>query len=264
VCRAGRRGCPSPEAEISVFEICRAYSRNDVYQALDVPAGRRRGNWETGYTTYDGEVFIFANVGAPGRSGHDYDNQWIGEQLLWWGKKGSRLHQPTIRKILESGSFVHIFTRSDNRMPFIYAGRGHVVSTQDTSPVQVTWAFDGGDDFEALPEEIGDPQLFPEGATRRIAVNVFERDREARRICIQHYGYSCVVCGFDFNKFYGSVGSTYIHVHHLVPLSEVGGDYLVDPIKDLRPICANCHAMIHRRNPPLAIGELQGLIAQRP
>jgi len=34
-------------------------------------------------------------------------------------------------------------------------------------------------------------------------------------------------------------------VHHLVPISKIGKKYRVDPIKDLRPVCPNCHAVIH-------------------
>ena len=36
-----------------------------------------------------------------------------------------------------------------------------------------------------------------------------------------------------------------IHVHHLKMLSECEGGYEVDPIKDLRPVCPNCHMVIH-------------------
>jgi 5-methylcytosine-specific restriction protein A len=40
----------------------------------------------------------------------------------------------------------------------------------------------------------------------------------------------------------------------------MGEDYIVDPEKDLVTICANCHAMVHRRNPPLTIDELKRLL----
>ncbi len=36
------------------------------------------------------------------------------------------------------------------------------------------------------------------------------------------------------------MGEGFIHVHHLKPLSEVGYEYRVDPIRDLRPVCPNC------------------------
>ncbi|MDJ0530571.1 MAG: HNH endonuclease, partial [Microcystis sp. M53600_WE12] len=70
----------------------------------------------------------------------------------------------------------------------------------------------------------------------------------------------CFVCGFDFSKVYGELGDGFIHVHHLRPLSEIKQQYRVDPINDLRPVCPNCHAMIHRRTPPLSIKELQEVL----
>ncbi|HEX9840255.1 MAG TPA: HNH endonuclease [Anaerolineales bacterium] len=48
-----------------------------------------------------------------------------------------------------------------------------------------------------------------------------------------------------------------IHVHHLIPLSEIKGTYDLDPIKDLVPVCPNCHAIIHSTQPPLTIEQLK-------
>lgn len=107
---------------MSSFEVGAKYARRDVYEIVKVPANRRRGNWETGYTSFHGEVFIFANIGVPGRSGHDYDNVWLGDKLRWRGKTGSRLHQPMIKEMLEPSTRVHIFTRSDARHAFTYEG----------------------------------------------------------------------------------------------------------------------------------------------
>jgi len=57
-------------------------------------------------------------------------------------------------------------------------------------------------------------------------------------------------------KTYGDVGLEFIHVHHLRQLSEVGGEYEIDPITDLRPVCPNCHAIIHRRMPAYSLDEV--------
>ncbi|WP_409574836.1 HNH endonuclease [Thiobacillus sp.] len=53
------------------------------------------------------------------------------------------------------------------------------------------------------------------------------------------------MCGFSFADTYGRHAETYIQVHHLVPLASIGQEYRIDPIKDLLPVCANCHAVIH-------------------
>ena len=92
------------------------------------------------------------------------------------------------------------------------------------------------------------------------AVNVFERSRKARQKCIDHYGLNCAVCGFNFGEVYGEVGIGIIHVHHLKPLAEIDLEYKVDPVRDLRPVCPNCHAVIHSSDDPLPIDQLRDMI----
>jgi putative restriction endonuclease len=110
-----------------------------------------------------------------------------------------------------------------------------------------------------IPEEI-DEKVYPEGAVRSINVNAYERSTEARNRCISCYGPKCDICKFDFGIVYGEKLAGYIHVHHLRPLSEIKGEYTVDPIKDLRPVCPNCHAVIHSRKPPYSVEEVQLMI----
>ena len=113
-----------------------------------------------------------------------------------------------------------------------------------------------------LPEEIDVAEVFVEGAARQITVNAYERNPAARSRCITHYGTKCFVCAFDFGASYGEMLEGYIHVHHLRQLSDIGGKYEVDPIEDLRPVCPNCHAVIHRRKPPFSIDEVKVMLAQ--
>ena len=109
----------------------------------------------------------------------------------------------------------------------------------------------------SYPEEVApSPQLF-EGAATSVLVNSYERNPKARRACVAHYGYRCSVCGLSFAEVYGGLGEDFIHVHHLVEISSVGREYAIDPIRDLRPVCANCHAMLHRKVPAISIEELK-------
>ncbi len=114
-----------------------------------------------------------------------------------------------------------------------------------------------------LPDELDEMEEFYEGAVKSIKVNAFERDQKARNICIEHYGAKCEVCGMTFESRYGEVGKGFIHVHHLKPLSEIGAEYKVDPINDLRPVCPNCHAMLHMRKPPYSIDEVKDMIKKQ-
>jgi predicted HNH restriction endonuclease len=115
-------------------------------------------------------------------------------------------------------------------------------------------------DDETFPEEVIDAQIYYEGATKHITVNVYERSAKARKACIEHYGVNCFVCGFNFKSAYGDDGYGFIHVHHLKPLSEVSEEYRLDPVRDMRPVCPNCHAMIHRRIPAYKIEEIKQML----
>ena len=102
---------------------------------------------------------------------------------------------------------------------------------------------------------------YEEGKKVRFLSNRYERNPINRYICLQNKGYTCSVCGFNFEKQYGEIGKSFIHVHHVIPVSKMGEGYVVDPIKDLVPVCPNCHAMIHRTDPPMTIEELKSRIA---
>jgi hypothetical protein len=111
-----------------------------------------------------------------------------------------------------------------------------------------------------LPEELEKGSAYSEGNAERILVNRYERDPRAKRDCIRHYGAICRVCGFDFVAKYGPAMDGFIHVHHLKPLAKLGSNYKVDPIKDLRPVCPNCHAVLHRKDPPYSVEEVIKLL----
>lgn len=110
-----------------------------------------------------------------------------------------------------------------------------------------------------IPEEVSSENLL-EGSTRRIEINSYERNQIARRKCIEHYGSSCTVCEIDLRLVYGPIAQGYIHVHHIKPLSEVGVEYSVYPIQDLRPVCPNCHAIIHLGGHTRSIEEVRELV----
>ena len=110
---------------------------------------------------------------------------------------------------------------------------------------------------EIETEEHSNPEGLPEGAKIRVEVNRYERNRFNRAACIEILGDSCKACGLNFRDVYGEIGDGYIHVHHLTPVSEIGENYKVDPSRDLVPLCPNCHAMVHRKNPPMTIPELK-------
>lgn len=106
------------------------------------------------------------------------------------------------------------------------------------------------------------PGTYPQSALSRISANRYERDPEARRICLAQHGFSCAVCRFDFEAVYGPEGRGFISIHHLVPASQLTPGYELDPVRDLLPLCPNCHSMAHRRSVPFTPAELRRMISR--
>lgn len=108
-----------------------------------------------------------------------------------------------------------------------------------------------------FPDEVSETPVFTEGAIRQVLVNAYERSAAAREACIAHHGTACKVCSIDFSTIYGEIGVGFIHVHHIRKIADLGSVYAVDPVRDLVPVCPNCHAMLHRTDPPLGVQELR-------
>ncbi len=137
-------------------------------------------------------------------------------------------------------------------------GEDRYFESVEFAPVPAPSLFAG----QASPSnaDVGTASGFVEGGALQVELTRYERSTAARRVCIAHWGTRCYVCGFDFEVAYGELGAGYIQVHHLVPVADIGEEYEVDPVNDLRAICPNCHAMIHRQEPPRTIEELQGIV----
>ena len=71
--------------------------------------------------------------------------------------------------------------------------------------------------------------------------------------------YSCAVCGFSFEDFYGALGCEYIEAHHIVPVSTLTKDTKMT-VSDLVGVCSNCHRMLHRSNDPISVKELENIV----
>lgn len=100
-----------------------------------------------------------------------------------------------------------------------------------------------------------------EGAQKSLCTKRYERSRKARQACLDYFGYTCKVCGMNFEACYGIEFKEIIEVHHIVPVSRIGKEYVVDPIKDLIPVCPNCHTALHsKKNGTYTPEELRTLI----
>jgi 5-methylcytosine-specific restriction protein A len=141
--------------------------------------------------------------------------------------------------------------------PSKIGGFEEILTNKSLKMVGNSWYASDGEMSISLAEEIIDPGKYIEGASKTVSVNVYERNAKARKKCIAHHGYNCSVCDFNFREEYGSIGENFIHVHHVIPLGEIRKEYELDPVKDLIPICPNCHAMIHSTQPALTVSQLK-------
>jgi predicted HNH restriction endonuclease len=105
-----------------------------------------------------------------------------------------------------------------------------------------------------------------EGAMQRVVRNRYERNPTARRACVAHYGAYCLICGFNFEAAYGPTAAGFIHVHHIEMMkANKRKAHKIDPLRDLRPVCPNCHAVIHLKPRPYTIREVTEMVrANRP
>lgn len=107
-----------------------------------------------------------------------------------------------------------------------------------------------------------DRKVVPDSEGRKCLVQhaTYERSQKNRRLAIEKHGTTCAVCNFNFDDTYGEDHAAgYIQIHHIKPVSEYEGE--VNPETDLVPLCANCHAMAHRRRATVTpIEKLKALI----
>lgn len=160
------------------FEQGRTYTRADVQDLLDVADEKRGGDWDTGYHRHDGAIYVFCSVGTAGRTGHDYQNRWEGDRLIWFGKRGSRLGQSLVRDLTGGVITVHVFWREQDRSPFMYAGVGRPEAIFDTSPVEVHWSFPKG--MGGLRAAATDDEL--EGELARMALMIHQRIKKSGQV----------------------------------------------------------------------------------
>src|SRR5699024_661750 len=144
---------------------------------FNVPKNQQKGNWNTGYTTFNNDIFIFANINSVGRTGHIYDNKFIGDELQWFGKKTHSLQSKSIQSMLETKGNVYIFTRENSeKTDFIYQGNARVKTYDNTTSVKIIWQFndENEDHLNEIPEEIDNPGNTKEGLIKKFMFTIIK------------------------------------------------------------------------------------------
>ncbi len=154
-------------------------------------------------------------------------------------------------------------------------GTSHLVANQLTIEYLMGNNFSWSDvkpALVALSNPKTDIDIFKEifegdtGATKE--TKIYKRSKELRDAAIdtflKDYGaLSCNICTFNYEETYGNAGKGFIEVHHKTPIYMYKGADQVktieQAIKNLAPVCANCHRIIHRTRPPYTIEQVAGI-----
>ncbi len=244
------------------------YTRKQAWSVLNPGAPfPNGGSWVTGYVVHDSALIIFANIDSPGRTGHDFPNEYDHEkrEMLWFGKPNAHSQQQTFRKLFDGVLTPHIFVRWNSKITkFLYLGVPRISSFTDSVEIKggvetIQLVFEWDEQKDNPPPE-GSIIGSVEGNLITSVNNRYERNPALRLACIEHYGVICQICGFDFESTYGELGKDYCQVHHITPLSEVAESHYVDPLNDLIPLCANCHAIMHRGAKVLLPAQLKAIV----
>lgn len=220
-------------------------------------------SWSCGNTkkARQGDIFFLLKVGAGERGviGCGYISSAPYEKPHWDEAKraagGVALRTDLLLKALSDKP---IITSQELKRRFpsqLWSPQSSGVSVADPVAKELFEEIRGSYGFKAAtPAEI---KTYADGKPKLVTYKTYDRNPDARQACIEHYGYDCAVCGFNFGKVYGELGREFVEVHHLRQVADVGEEHLVNPVEDLRPVCANCHRMLHKSRPPLGVDALR-------
>jgi len=215
-----------------------------------------------------GDIMLIAlsNIGKGEKSIRyimNYDGFYedhLGESQQLWGKQWRYIIKGTNIQPVEPFNMEDVQTREK---PYVFnMGNYLYVASEDETAV-LHWILSEEQMPQFIyPDELPDESKeHREGKKKTVTVNVYERNPDARRACIYRYGAKCFICEFDFGREYGEKCEGMIHVHHLKMVSKADKEYIVDPIEDLRPVCPNCHMVLHsKKDGCYSISEVKAML----
>ncbi len=111
--------------------------------------------------------------------------------------------------------------------------------------------------------------IIEEGFIRSNHVKTRFRSKKLIEIAKEHFKKHnkiyCEACNFNFEEFYGLAGKGFIEIHHLKPIFAYEDNLeqsIMDALKNVVPVCSNCHRIIHRKKAIiLSIEKLKDMIA---
>jgi hypothetical protein len=225
------------------FAIGKEYTRRDLKLLTGQDADQMGGDWYTGYAELENEFFIFCTIGGAGRTGDDYGNYFIGEDLVWSTKKNKKRTSGQTKRLLSPNSIKYLFTRDNDGPVFTYKGIAKAKSVEGDLPVKVLWSINGTDSSPVYFARLCWNTLCwvrPSGSAPKSEVNTFASENGfgheewlfdfSRSLDGYQYGFIQGV-RFSSKRLAGTTFS--VELYSIAP----GGDrFLVGRIKNLEAI----------------------------
>lgn len=158
-------------------------------------------------------------------------------------------------------------------------GRNYLNKNIDALQYLLSNNFKYSDIEDSLKEIVTEPNIevfdendsVQEGSKIERKSAIYERSAKLRRYAIDYFTQGgrivCNCCTFDFNAFYGvGLANNYIEIHHVKPVFKYQNEEmektLEKAVRNLMPVCSNCHRVIHRKwSEPVDIEVLKRAIA---
>ena len=230
-----------------------------------------------GYATANKWKIDLTNFGSKEKNGfiHNVTIVWIapdpngGSKIVGWYKNATVYSEPQTRPApLTYSYFFKAKTKDcvllpEERRIFNFNKKFRYLWYKDIDPKireDVIGYIDSSDNYADFddPVEVD----FKDSEGKKILKTHIKTERSIR--LIKEFkkslvSFKCSVCGFDFEKTYGTIGKDFIEAHHKKPVSSLKLSQEVS-IKDLVAVCSNCHRMLHRKTPPFTVRELKSKI----
>lgn len=139
----------------------------------------------------------------------------------------------------------------------------------DNNRVNIQYVLSSGFEYNDVKTSLGNvykarsatiihyDEIISEGESKNVKTKSYERSYKLRNAAIEHFSHNgiiiCDCCGFEFKSFYGEkYGASCIEIHHMKPIFQYNSmsvtQTIDEALKNLLPVCPNCHRVIHKNN----------------
>tara|TARA_B100000427_G_scaffold257056_1_gene220810 strand:+ start:1313 stop:2740 length:1428 start_codon:yes stop_codon:yes gene_type:complete len=138
-----------------MFKIYSFYSKNDIYEILNVPKEKQGGHWNKGHASFNNIHFIFANIDISGsgygkEDEYDYNNSIDNSGNLDWVTEDNRSQNVPLMKhlIRENCPLIFIRDKDTPKDKWQFYGVGNKKEINGNNPVRIKWKIETLDSLD--------------------------------------------------------------------------------------------------------------------